>query len=155
MIRRFIWRGSLRFPLSAQFYKHCLQLYTERDPLYLRSGWKLIANNKLHTLVRNLPCDVALLCFFFFFVYCSLPSMRCVALRFESCFLTAHPSHDPNVPLPISSHIAVRAHSTGEGEGLRIIHNARPIVGCWRRIATVRCLLCRGAHFGGGGSAMS
>lgn len=78
MIRRFIWRGSLRFPLSAQFYKHCLQLYTERDPLYLRSGWKLIANNKLHTLVRNLPCDVALLCFFFFFVYCSLPSMRCV-----------------------------------------------------------------------------
>lgn len=46
------------------------------------------------------------------------------------------------------SHITVRAHGASEGEGLRILNDARPIVrrGRRRRIATVSALLRRSSH---------
>lgn len=64
-------------------------------------------------------------------------------LRFESCFLTAHPAFRTfnNSRSCSGSHIAIRAHGAGEGEGLRIVHNTGSVVGGLRsRIAGVGLL---------------
>jgi len=55
--------------------------------------------------------------------------------------LFSHGTPSSSIPrnpdqLASESHIAVRAHGTGEGEGLGVVHNPRSIVGLGRCVSS-------------------